>query len=154
MAHLLDAYKRTPPQPRVNVTVEGGDKAKDGGSAVSTDAEKGGSLHRLQLVAWRQTSTQHFSSSGGHYESANHSVAGCSPMHGDMVEPRLARMEAAAYRTGFTTLNALDLNFPLAPSNEDELVILPYRNYTNSLHYLHPKECTHYCHDPVRSSSQ
>jgi len=152
MVRLLDAYKRTPSRPRTNTPVDEGGDGKGGGSANSTDAEKGDSIHRLQLVAWRETSPQHFSSSGGHYPKDKHEPKGCVPMHGDMVGPRLARMEAAASRAGFTTLNALDRDFLSQPSAEDELVVLPYRDYASSLHYLHPGDCSHYCHDPVRSS--
>jgi hypothetical protein len=144
MVGLLDAYKRTPLQPLMKAIVkEGGD-----GSANSTDVDKGGSLHRLQLVAWRQTSSQHYNSSGGHFQAKL--TEGCVPMYGDMVGPRLARMVAAASRAGFTTLNPLDRDFLSRPSAEDELVVLPYRDYTNSVHYLHPGECSHFCHDPVR----
>jgi hypothetical protein len=32
--------------------------------------------------------------------------------------------------------------------DKNELIYLPYRGYAVPLHYIHPGECTHYCHHP------
>jgi hypothetical protein len=105
---------------------------------------------RYQLVVWRETSAQHFGFPGGHFQHfRKHEVGICFPIEQDTAGFRWTLMEEAAHRNNFTTLNVLDPHFVQTPrTNPDELVLLPYRNYTLPFHYMHPDECTHYCNDP------
>lgn len=128
---------------------------------------------RLKLVAWRQTSAQHYNTTGGHYADEANFTGPCvvhpsEDSNGDGY--RLDLMKQAANASNFTFLNVLDPNFfNIVPprrnnnynnnnanknpedddnNNIDELVLLPYRQYTDPLSYFHPNECSHYCHDP------
>lgn len=104
----------------------------------------------LTLLAWRETSAQHFDAQGGHFQKKTK----CFPMrnvsdHGDGGF-RLPLMRQAAHDAGLSWKSTLDANFSSSPEaeNQSELVLLPFRGYTVPLHYFHPGECTHYCHTP------
>ena len=103
----------------------------------------------LQLVAWRETSAQHWNATGGHFSFRHVTLShGCVPMNGGREGFRLPLIQNASRTVGMTVLNAMDPTFSSQPRREDELVILPFREYTNELHYLHPGECTHFCSSP------
>lgn len=101
----------------------------------------------LKLLAWRETSSQHFGSDGGHYseEGLNNK---CKPMVKGKNGFRAGVMQMAAESVGLNWKNVLDRNFSSQPVQPNELIFLPFREYTIPLHYLHPEECTHYCHTP------
>jgi hypothetical protein len=100
----------------------------------------------LTLVAWRETSAQHFNSSGGYYKTRTGEK--CVPMRTGQEGFRMPLMKNASEAVGFSWRNAMDSDFMHQPVERHELVFLPYRNYTVPLHYFHPTECTHYCHTP------
>jgi hypothetical protein len=106
----------------------------------------------LKLLAWRETSSQHWNATGGHYSSRLVSIRdGCVPMPRDGREGfRWPILRTCAERVGMTVLNALAANFSSQPvsRSDHELVILPFRDFTSELHYLHPNECSHFCSTP------
>jgi hypothetical protein len=106
--------------------------------------------HSLKLVAWRQTTAQHYNEPGGHYRPEIDFSSACVPIDLATDEDfRLPLMETASEKAGYTILDALDPSFQSLPRQDrNELVVLPFRQYTSGLHYLHPGECTHFCNDP------
>ena len=107
----------------------------------------------LTLVAWRETSAQHFNSSGGHYGIKREGNK-CVPLgsNGEVEAEgyRIPLMKDAASMAGLSWVNILDPPPDQAADTRNELVFLPYRNFTAPLYYMHPHdaECTHYCHTP------
>jgi hypothetical protein len=120
----------------------------DGNLTIDTEEAKipeGG----LKLVAWRQTSSQHYNLPGGHYREGEVDWTDKCVPSGPDEGFRLPLLKAASVKTNYTMLDAFDAEFQKLPrQSKDELVLLPFRDYTKPLHYLHPGECTHYCHDP------
>lgn len=111
--------------------------------------------HNLKLLAWRQTSAQHSGLPDGHWtRTTSFEKSGCTPLLGDEDGYHLDSMRQAALLNNFSFLNAFDPDFSSESafrsysSHRDELIFLPYRDYTKALHYLHPGECTHYCSTP------
>jgi hypothetical protein len=106
----------------------------------------------LQVFAWRETSAQHFSSKGGHHSLRGvNFTAGCAPINNEDREGfRMPIMKKEAEKKGFKVLNAFGANFSsLAPEkHQKEMVIIPFRDFTSELYYLHPGECSHYCQTP------
>lgn len=106
----------------------------------------------LRLLAWRETSAQHWNATGGHYSVRNvRQPYVCVPIANKKKARegfRLPLLTAAAQSVGMKVLNALDSNFSSQPVNPDEMIVLPFREYTSELHYLHDSECTHYCTTP------
>jgi hypothetical protein len=129
----------------------------------------------LTLLAWRETSSQHTRNSGpvgGHYLGPSSSSKGedkksqCDPITDRQEGFRMPLMREAARRAGFQWTSLDDANFnnytqmPIqtTPDNhhnhhnshdiDNELVCLPFRQYTLPLDYLHPGECSHFCHTP------
>jgi hypothetical protein len=103
---------------------------------------------KLKLLAWRETSAQHFNSSTGDYSFDLPYETECLPTR--KYSPfRTPLMAEAAGLAGFTVSNASDPLFLSQPvSRGDELVILPYYRFTSEMHRLHPHECTHFCNTP------
>jgi hypothetical protein len=103
---------------------------------------------KLKLLAWRETSAQHFNSSTGDYSFGLPYDTECLPIR-EYLPFRTTLMAEAAGLAGFTISNASDPLFMSQPvSRGDELVILPYYHFTSEMHQLHPGECTHFCHTP------
>jgi hypothetical protein len=133
----------------------------------------GGGRH-VKLVAWRETSAQHFNTTHGEY-SASVIQKGCNPIQ-RAPRPgytlRSDNMMEAARLANWTVAWANDPDFattrppPLIKAGQKpsetssssgnsrgstilgELVILPFREFTHDLHYAHGTECTHYCSSP------
>jgi hypothetical protein len=109
--------------------------------------------NNLTLLAWRETSAQHFDADGGHFGNERRGDT-CTAIQTNMAPKgantgfRLPLMKQATFDAGLTWTSPLDPNFSSSVVNEPELVVLPFRDYTVPLHYLHPGECTHYCHSP------
>jgi hypothetical protein len=101
----------------------------------------------LTLLAWRETSAQHFDSPGGHYFKRIQNKP-CVPITSSKEAFRRPIMEQSARDAGFKWKNILDKNFSETSVEREELVFLPFRKYTVPLDWLHPHECTHYCHSP------
>ncbi|GKY99647.1 hypothetical protein MPSEU_000918700 [Mayamaea pseudoterrestris] len=109
---------------------------------------------RVPLILWRESSSQHFDTPGGHFRfEVLRNRDSCIPMK-----------EADYYNTSFTTnsmrdlLHAMNLtlvdasapNFTALPETLHELVMLPFRQFTKTLWELHPgfPDCTHFCTTP------
>jgi len=104
----------------------------------------------LTMLAWRETSAQHIDSKGGHYGSVAKSQ-NCVPIHPDhQTGFRMPIMQQAAENAGLQWTSLAEPDFSTRPVDKEtnEIVFLPFRDYTVPLHYLHPNECTHYCHTP------
>jgi hypothetical protein len=106
---------------------------------------------KLKLLAWRETSAQHFDSPTGEYSPGTQWEIECIPRREILRDQplRTQLMTEAAEMAGFAISNASDSSFLSKPvSRADELVILPYYRFTSELHRVHPGECTHFCHTP------
>jgi hypothetical protein len=129
---------------------------------------------QLKLVAWRETSSQHFDAPGGYFLNRPNFTNPDNSFNCTPINTRLAGtyhadiglhfyddyMKKAITANNMTYVDASDpnilLNIPIPTtntnnnnnSNNSEVVVLPYRDYTFPLHDVHPHECTHYCHDP------
>ncbi len=113
----------------------------------------------LTLLAWRETSSQHFDAKGGHYGRPRASNE-CVPImnkktsdHQDDEQQeeegfRMPLMRNFSNHVGLSWKNVQDLNFTKQIVEPNELIFVPFREYTVPLDYLHPGECTHYCHTP------
>jgi hypothetical protein len=101
----------------------------------------------LTLVAWRETSAQHFDSPGGHYGVGKKSTE-CVPIIEGQQGHHEPLMRQATSAAGLMWKSVLDANFSYQKWQPNELVFFPYRDYTVPLYYLHPDECTHFCHTP------
>lgn len=110
----------------------------------------------LKLLAWRETSAQHWNTSGGYYYSGGtdgeFARQPCTPIGSaeGLLDFRLPLMTRAANDTGFRIRNVLDPSFPSSALGPGDLVVLPFREYSSVAHGLHPEEgdCTHFCHTP------
>lgn len=104
----------------------------------------------LKLVAWRETSAQHYNTTYGDWiwGIPNLMEQGCVPIRLPSAGFRLPAMTEAAHDEGFVVRNAADASFASQPIEAKEMVFLPFFNYTFHLHYLHPKECAHFCSTP------
>lgn len=89
----------------------------------------------MQLLAWRETSAQHWNESGGHYVSPSKSI--CFPMDPEDVE-------------GSDILGKMMKNVTSSSTGTEELLtILPFRAYTSQLLALHTDgDCRHFCSSP------
>jgi hypothetical protein len=133
-----------------------------------------GGGRKVKLVAWRETSAQHFNTTHGEYAAGIIQQHGCHPIR--QAPPGTLRsdnMIKAARLANWTVKWANDPDFsttrppPLAKGRRHEpeimsngngsgtsvgflgeLVILPFRQFTHDLHYAHGTECTHYCSSP------
>jgi hypothetical protein len=102
----------------------------------------------LTMVAWRQTSSQHFPTFGGHwYPEANEQVCGKMDQN-DTLGYHWRDMLNASKVVGLSIVNAMDADIQRQPRLKNELVFLPYREYTAPLHYMHTTDCSHYCSTP------
>jgi len=129
--------------------------------------------NRVKLLAWRETTAQHFANiPGGYFLRSMTDPNNCSrisevytaeayPAIRHMLDPSLLKIlrnvyprnvfyQAVESTTNFTWVDASDPNFLHTPPSpfEKELVFLPYRDYTKELVSLHHSECTHYCANP------
>ena len=89
---------------------------------------------RLKIVAWRETTAQHYDTAGGDYHpDANFTY--CAPIK--MADWRRPLMDQI--------LNITGVAFP------QQFDILPFHEYTSHLHDLHSSngdDCSHYCSTP------
>jgi hypothetical protein len=113
--------------------------------------------NNVKLVAWRETSSQHFNTSHGEYAATPGLVEqGCVPIRHAPDTFRSDNMIKAAKLVNWTVQWANDPAFSttlpprpsLAKGGVGELVIIPFRNFTHDLYYAHGGECTHYCSSP------
>jgi hypothetical protein len=92
----------------------------------------------LKLLAWRETSAQHYDTPGGHF-IPDKPTDYCVPMREEDFEGgnRLGEMmRDVLNRTG---------------TGSHQLTILPFREYTSQLHALHTgteNDCSHFCSTP------
>jgi hypothetical protein len=101
---------------------------------------------KLRLLAWRETSAQHFQTEDGDFVGK---ITPCGPLNQSTKGYRANAMNTVLENLNMTMIDASEPGFrsrPLSP--QQELVFLPYRQYTGNLFDLHPGECTHYCSTP------
>jgi len=101
----------------------------------------------LTLLAWRETSSQHFDSDGGHFGNT-YTTGDCVPMKSGWKGYRMPLMRKAAQNAGMGWRSINDNDFFERPLEKNDLVFLPFRDYTVPIDYLHPGECTHFCYTP------
>jgi hypothetical protein len=127
--------------------------------------------NRVKLLAWRETTAQHFDLPGGYYlRGMTDADRPCVPSNenftaaayqGKQLSPQLLEILSNAYpasdfisvaqkTANITWLDVSDPNFLNTPPLQysKEIVFLPYRDYTKALHHMHDRECTHYCANP------
>ena len=126
---------------------------------------------RVKVLMWRETTAQHFADNpGGYFLREMTNLSQCSPINenftsaaypgkslsADLLEtlskiyPRNDYFETSQQTANITWLDISDPEFHNTPPLQDqqELVFLPYRDYTKELPSLHHSECTHYCANP------
>ncbi len=110
----------------------------------------------LQLLAYRETSAQHFNGPAGEWQDGS-ILFPCHPwLEGSQTSRQFGWRERAVQETATTAgykLLVADETLPSHTTGHEtdknkELVILPFYNYTVSMYFLHPNECTHYCSTP------
>ena len=130
---------------------------------------------RVPLLVHRETTAQHFDSLEGEFSMRNMTAKGCVPMkHAPMNSPmynwRQKCVEKGAKKANIPVLYAGPAMPPLPVSNTigsnddlngtqrvqpnnfnyNELVILPYHEFTSKMHRFHGgTDCTHYCSTPI-----
>ena len=106
------------------------------------------------FVIHRETSAQHYDTNAGDYQSDVSNV--CVPTQGDSKKLgfRTKAVTAAAITANYSVFHGINgwtqqqQNY-VKQNNQDELVILPFYNFTEQLFFLHlGDECTHYCSTP------
>jgi hypothetical protein len=116
----------------------------------------GGGDGKVKLVAWRETSSQHFNTTHGEYIKHTN-VTNCQPIRHAPDIFRSDIMIQAAKLANWTVQWANNPAFSTTSrpkgggrgsGSVDELVIIPFRKFTHDLHYMHAGECTHYCSSP------
>jgi hypothetical protein len=114
--------------------------------------------HNISLLAFRETSAQHFNGDGGEYKTKTRNGSQCGPLDTTATKNSLFGwrdrvFSASAEQSGFRVLvadpgskNSLSL---LPRTIDNEVVVVPFANFSAELYDLHPKnECTHYCSTP------
>ncbi|CAB9526444.1 expressed unknown protein [Seminavis robusta] len=118
----------------------------------------------VKLLVHRETSAQHFDARGGEYslwnrQSILNRSGKCHPMdpQGDAYKWREKAVERAAAKAGRKLLVAgPDMPRFRQHDKQNELVVLPYFDFTSQHHGMHPRrkdkhgvdDCTHYCSSP------
>jgi len=109
--------------------------------------------HNISLLAFRETSAQHFNSNGGEYKGRNGSE--CVPVDtkDSLFGWRDRAFSAGAKLSGFRVLVAdpsskNSLSLVSRTAHDEEVVVVPFANFSAEFHDLHPNECTHYCSTP------
>jgi len=129
--------------------------------AVILDALKRFGRDQISLLAYRETTAQHFTSPWGEYGIKRGGIKECAPL-----SPRNGTVTFGwrdtdtrqyALERGFTVIDAdPSEEGRVAPlltetknsKNTTELIWIPFRNFSGQLHDLHLNECTHFCHTP------
>ena len=118
------------------------------------------------LLAYRETAAQHFSGAGGSYwttatlplKSVTRALS-CTPLKDEDPEKgwREPHVRTAAEEVGYKIVMANEDISRHLPQGEQagqrlsdnvEVAILPFYNFTAPHYDLHPHECTHYCSTP------
>jgi hypothetical protein len=109
----------------------------------------------ISLLAFRETSAQHFNTTGGEWpqEKTRQSTGTCVPLQDDdnLVGWRDRLFWNMSRDRGYNLVVADPSKKEIADtpaSDQQEIVIVPFLNFTRGLYDLHPKECTHYCSTP------
>jgi hypothetical protein len=89
----------------------------------------------LKMLAWRETTAQHFNTPTGQYDPA----IGSTPCVPHQYQDGVGNERRKAIEQVMQTLNW----------TERDLVILPFREYTTQFHEMHDSnDCTHFCTTP------
>jgi hypothetical protein len=110
----------------------------------------------ISLLAFQEVSAQHFNTTAGAWVRGTSNT--CVPlptenstlMSSDRFRWRQHVLHASARQAGYNVVVATDASLPRPKQKggSDELVILPFYNFTVPLFDLHPNKCTHYCSTP------
>ena len=111
----------------------------------------------IQLLAYRETTAQHFAAPWGEYGFQTN-TSNCVPLasYNGTVPFGWRDLDTRHYaeQLGYTIVDPTQPKLFQDSTNKNndssmELVWLPFRNYSGHFHDLHPShECTHYCHTP------
>lgn len=107
--------------------------------------------HSFALLAWRETTAQHFNNPGGEFIRIGST---CAPLatNDTLLGWRESLVQRAAQEMGYQiTISDETMAYSSAPEEGHELFVLPFFNFTSSLHYLRPiggGDCTHFCSNP------
>jgi hypothetical protein len=114
----------------INLATQLHGDGKTGGDVLNDDNVE------LKLLAWRETSAQHFEGPSGDYHES-HGSAKCVPLafQAGVGDARSRAMEQVVQTLNWTKL---------------DLVILPFREWTSHFHEMHigGADCTHFCYAP------
>jgi hypothetical protein len=109
----------------------------------------------ISLLAFQEVSAQHFNATAGEWASTSNTCVSLPTenrtlMSSDRFQWRQHVLHASAVQAGYKVVVATDVSLPRPKpkGGDDELVILPFYNFTVPLFDLHPNECTHYCSTP------
>jgi hypothetical protein len=124
---------------------------------ITMTALKQHAVGKISLLAFRETSAQHFDTSIGEWPT-NKGPFNCTPLDATKrLDPlfgwRSRDILDAASKSGLTLVNVDPSGkSPMPPlqhsDKDDEVALLPFTEFTSELHDLHPGECTHYCSTP------
>lgn len=108
------------------------------------------------LIAFRETSAQHFNSTGGEYHGRVGDACAPNPANAEVFGWRDREFLLVAQEQDFNIRHA-DHNNTIASNNittdknktaVNEIYILPFAKYSAKFHELHQGECTHFCSTP------
>ena len=112
----------------------------------------------ISLFAFRETSAQHFDTPLGEWPAVSVPKYKCTPLtetkkRDPLFGWRNRDILDAVNRSRFNIVPVDPSGkVPMPPlllhSDEDEIAMLPFTEFTSELHYMHPTECTHFCSTP------
>ena len=110
----------------------------------------------ISLLTFRETAAQHFNTSGGEWPAARRTSVEqmtCAPLSPDdkLVGWRGRLFRSICQGLGYKLVVADPSKKEIIDtptSDQRNLVIVPFLNFTRELYDLHPGECTHYCSTP------
>jgi hypothetical protein len=106
----------------------------------------------ISLLAFRETAAQHFNTTGGEWPTGKASLT-CAPLspYDDLVGWRSRLFRNMSQGLGYKLVVADPSKKEITDtpaSDQQEIVIAPFLNFTRGLYDLHPGECTHFCSTP------
>jgi hypothetical protein len=131
------------------------------------DVDRSTEGKQTKLVAWREATAQHFNADNGYFPGnvPGFGLSDCRAASETTTTDahfRVPILQQACANLGVAFVDAFDPAFssppsaPAAtgetppssfPSQRQELIMLPFFDFTRQLHYMHgTSECTHFCH--------
>ena len=111
---------------------------------------------KVPLIIWKETSTQHYNNTGGHYSwNTIEKQTSCAPIREAEIQSSLSTtnwMSELINKLNWTLLSTDHADFASIPyiDGKQEIVMAPFRDFTSSLWEMHPPfpDCTHFCSTP------